>query len=127
MLEVSSLGHLLHAFVNGEYVGNVLSKPHLQCVLRRVFYLCVCLISQICNVCFYIGSGNGNNIEKSLIFKKPVSLRPGVNNISILGATVGFPVIISKLLIYSFIISLFFSSGGTIKVLINMFFLITLG
>nr|XP_027193274.1 beta-galactosidase 13-like [Cicer arietinum] len=53
VLEVSSLGHLLHAFVNG--------------------------------------SGNGNNLAKSFIFKKPISLRPGVNNISILGATVGYP------------------------------------
>ncbi|CAK8540030.1 unnamed protein product [Lathyrus sativus] len=57
VLEVASLGHLLHAFVNGEYIG----------------------------------SGNGNNIAKSFNFKKAISLKPGDNYISILGATVGFP------------------------------------
>lgn len=29
ILEVASLGHLLHAFVNGEYIGNVLSDHNI--------------------------------------------------------------------------------------------------
>ncbi|MED6208636.1 hypothetical protein PIB30_047173 [Stylosanthes scabra] len=57
VLEVTSLGHVLHAFVNGEYVG----------------------------------SGHGNLARKNFDFKNPVSLKPGINHISILGATVGFP------------------------------------
>jgi len=39
----------------------------------------------------YIGFGHGNNIEKSFVFQKPMSLKPGVNHISILAMTVGFP------------------------------------
>ncbi|CAA2991953.1 beta-galactosidase 13-like [Olea europaea subsp. europaea] len=42
----------------------------------------------------YIGFGHGNNIEKSFLFQKPISLKPGVNQISILAMTVGFPVIL---------------------------------
>ncbi|KAL1316021.1 hypothetical protein AAHE18_15G034600 [Arachis hypogaea] len=57
VLEITSLGHLLHAFVNGEYIG----------------------------------SGHGTLIRKNFVFKKPISLKPGINYISILGATVGFP------------------------------------
>ncbi|KAL7125494.1 hypothetical protein ABFS83_14G120600 [Erythranthe nasuta] len=39
----------------------------------------------------YIGFEHGSNIEKSLVFKKPVNLKPGVNDISLLAMTVGFP------------------------------------
>ncbi|XP_043714479.1 beta-galactosidase 13-like [Telopea speciosissima] len=39
----------------------------------------------------YIGSGHGSHIEKSFTFRKPVKLKPGVNQISLLGMTVGFP------------------------------------
>lgn len=39
----------------------------------------------------YIGFQHGNNIEKSFVFQKPVSLKPGVNEISLLGMTVGLP------------------------------------
>ncbi|XP_057962376.1 beta-galactosidase 13-like [Malania oleifera] len=57
ILQVSNLGHLMHAFVNGEYIG----------------------------------TEHGNNIEKSFVFRKPIPLKPGINHISLLGATVGFP------------------------------------
>ncbi|KAF8405418.1 hypothetical protein HHK36_010324 [Tetracentron sinense] len=59
---VANLGHVMHAFINGEYVG----------------------------------SGHVNNIEKSFIFQKPISLKTGTNHISLLGMTVGFPVKNSK-------------------------------
>ncbi|XP_057500684.1 beta-galactosidase 13-like [Actinidia eriantha] len=39
----------------------------------------------------YIGFGHGSNIEKSFVFQKPINLKPGVNHISLLGMTVGFP------------------------------------
>ncbi|XP_068651800.1 beta-galactosidase 11-like [Aristolochia californica] len=39
----------------------------------------------------YIGSEQGDKIEKSFTFKKAVQLRPGVNHISLLGITVGLP------------------------------------
>ncbi|KAL2476996.1 Beta-galactosidase 13 [Forsythia ovata] len=39
----------------------------------------------------YIGFGHGNNIEKSFLFQKPVSLKSGDNHISMLAMTVGFP------------------------------------
>ncbi|KAL4569678.1 hypothetical protein LXL04_025320 [Taraxacum kok-saghyz] len=39
----------------------------------------------------YIGFGHGSFIEKSFSFSKPVSLRTGVNHISILAMTVGLP------------------------------------
>ncbi|KAK3028490.1 hypothetical protein RJ639_040059 [Escallonia herrerae] len=39
----------------------------------------------------YIGFGHGNNIEKSFVFSKPISLKPGLNTISLLGMTVGLP------------------------------------
>ncbi|XP_030524028.2 beta-galactosidase 13-like [Rhodamnia argentea] len=57
VLQVANLGHLMHAFVNGEYIG----------------------------------SGHGSNIEKSFVLQKAIELKPGLNNISLLGATVGFP------------------------------------
>ncbi|XP_019709489.2 beta-galactosidase 11 [Elaeis guineensis] len=57
VLLVSSLGHAMHAFVNG----------------------------------IYIGSGHGAKLEKSFVFQKPMDLKQGVNHISILGMTVGFP------------------------------------
>lgn len=57
VLQVANLGHAMHAFVNGEYVG----------------------------------SGHGNNIEKSFVFQKPITLKTGTNHISLLGLTVGFP------------------------------------
>ncbi|KAJ4962348.1 hypothetical protein NE237_022287 [Protea cynaroides] len=39
----------------------------------------------------YIGSGHGSHLDKEFTYKTPVNLRPGVNQISILGMTVGFP------------------------------------
>ncbi|PSS29520.1 Beta-galactosidase [Actinidia chinensis var. chinensis] len=39
----------------------------------------------------YIGFGHGSHIEKSFVFQKPINLKPGVNHISLLGMTVGFP------------------------------------
>lgn len=44
----------------------------------------------------FIGSGHGSNIEKSFVLQKPIELKPGLNNISLLGATVGFPVIMQS-------------------------------
>ncbi|KAI4325420.1 hypothetical protein MLD38_030823 [Melastoma candidum] len=57
VLQVADLGHALHAFVNGEYVG----------------------------------SAHGNNVEKSFVFQNAVNLTLGMNHISLLGATVGYP------------------------------------
>ncbi|KAJ7944137.1 Beta-galactosidase [Quillaja saponaria] len=57
VLQVANLGHLMHAFANGEYIG----------------------------------TAHGNNIEKSFVFRKPVTLKTGMNNISLLCATVGLP------------------------------------
>lgn len=39
----------------------------------------------------YIGFGHGNNIDKGFVFQKPIVLRPGINTITILAETVGFP------------------------------------
>ncbi|XP_059647476.1 beta-galactosidase 13-like isoform X1 [Cornus florida] len=39
----------------------------------------------------YIGFGHGSNIEKNFVFRKPINLKAGVNHISLLGMTVGFP------------------------------------
>ncbi|XP_076936919.1 beta-galactosidase 14-like, partial [Bidens hawaiensis] len=39
----------------------------------------------------YIGFGHGSFIEKSFTFSKPVSLKVGINHISILAMTVGLP------------------------------------
>ncbi|CAL5402278.1 unnamed protein product [Camellia sinensis] len=39
----------------------------------------------------YIGFGHGGHVEKSFVFEKPITLKPGVNHISLLGMTVGFP------------------------------------
>lgn len=47
VLEVASLGHLLHAFVNGEYIGNVRSDHDIFITMFvngehiRCFYLCI--------------------------------------------------------------------------------------
>ncbi|CAL9081441.1 unnamed protein product [Musa acuminata var. zebrina] len=57
VLQVSNLGHAMHAFVNGKYIG----------------------------------SGHGTKIEKSFVFQKPMDLKAGVNQIAILGLTVGLP------------------------------------
>ncbi|XP_068645354.1 beta-galactosidase 13-like [Aristolochia californica] len=57
VMKIFSLGHAMHAFVNG----------------------------------LYIGSEEGDNVEKSFSFKKAVMLRPGVNHISLLSMTVGYP------------------------------------
>ncbi|OVA19595.1 D-galactoside/L-rhamnose binding SUEL lectin domain [Macleaya cordata] len=63
VIQVANLGHAMHAFVNGEYIG----------------------------------SGHGNNIDKSFSFRKPINLKPGTNDISLLGMTVGLPVMNPKL------------------------------
>lgn len=39
----------------------------------------------------FAGFGHGSNVEKSHEFKKSVNFKPGVNNISLLAMTVGFP------------------------------------
>ncbi|KAF8033180.1 hypothetical protein BT93_D1935 [Corymbia citriodora subsp. variegata] len=39
----------------------------------------------------FIGSAHGSHIEKSFILQKPIDLKPGVNHITLLGSTVGFP------------------------------------
>ena len=57
VIQVSNLGHAMHAFVNGEYIG----------------------------------TGHGTNIDKSFNFRKPINLKPGTNDISLLGMTVGLP------------------------------------
>ncbi|KAJ4714153.1 Beta-galactosidase [Melia azedarach] len=57
VLQIASLGHLMHGFVNGEYIG----------------------------------TGHGTNIEKSFVFQKPITLNPGINQISLLSATIGLP------------------------------------
>ncbi|XP_015868171.2 beta-galactosidase 13 [Ziziphus jujuba] len=57
VLQVTNLGHLMHAFVNGQYVG----------------------------------SAHGSKTEKAFMFVKPINLKTGLNQLSLLGATVGFP------------------------------------
>ncbi|KAK6159585.1 hypothetical protein DH2020_006899 [Rehmannia glutinosa] len=39
----------------------------------------------------YVGFGHGSNVEKSHVFKKPINLKMGDNEISILAMTVGLP------------------------------------
>ncbi|KAG8364406.1 hypothetical protein BUALT_Bualt19G0125500 [Buddleja alternifolia] len=39
----------------------------------------------------YIGFEHGSNVEKAHVFKRPITLKPGVNQISMLAMTVGFP------------------------------------
>ncbi|KAJ8572203.1 hypothetical protein K7X08_008714 [Anisodus acutangulus] len=39
----------------------------------------------------YVGFGHGNNIEKSFVFRKPVVLKPGNNDITLLAGIVGYP------------------------------------
>ncbi|OWM80414.1 hypothetical protein CDL15_Pgr019694 [Punica granatum] len=39
----------------------------------------------------YIGTGHGSHIEKSFVFQKPINLRPGANQISLLALTIGLP------------------------------------
>ncbi|KAL0454079.1 UNVERIFIED_CONTAM: Beta-galactosidase 13 [Sesamum latifolium] len=39
----------------------------------------------------YVGFEHGSNVEKSHIFRKPVNLKPGDNDITLLAMTVGFP------------------------------------
>ncbi|KAK3224359.1 hypothetical protein Dsin_011384 [Dipteronia sinensis] len=39
----------------------------------------------------YIASGHGTNIEKSFVLRKPITLKAGINIISLLGGTIGLP------------------------------------
>ncbi|KAL7118537.1 hypothetical protein ACP275_02G008400 [Erythranthe tilingii] len=39
----------------------------------------------------FVGFGHGSNIEKSHVFKNPINLHPGDNEITLLGMTVGLP------------------------------------
>ncbi|XP_015581880.2 beta-galactosidase 13-like [Ricinus communis] len=39
----------------------------------------------------FIGSAHGSQIEKSFVLQKPVTLKPGVNTITLLGSLVGLP------------------------------------
>lgn len=50
---------------------------------------------------FREGSAHGSNIAKSFVLQKPMPLTTGVNNISLLGATFGFPVINNSPLLHS--------------------------
>ena len=40
----------------------------------------------------YVGTVHGKHVEKSFVFEKPIELQAGVNNITLLAMTVGFPV-----------------------------------
>lgn len=42
-----------------------------------------------------LGHKHGDFVEKKFLFKEPVELKPGRNDITILGTTVGLPVNIS--------------------------------
>ncbi|KAM0986361.1 hypothetical protein ACFX13_013800 [Malus domestica] len=55
--DYACLGHAMHAFVNGEYIG----------------------------------FAHGSHEEKSFVFEKPVPLKAGVNQISLLAMTIGLP------------------------------------
>ncbi|KAG9442709.1 hypothetical protein H6P81_018563 [Aristolochia fimbriata] len=57
VIKIFSLGHVLHAFINGQYIG----------------------------------TGQGDNLEKSFTFKTALTLRIGLNHISLLSMTVGYP------------------------------------
>ena len=39
----------------------------------------------------YAGTTHGNHVEKSFVFEKPIELQAGVNHITLLAMTVGFP------------------------------------
>lgn len=55
---------------------------------------------------YNIGFGHGSNVEKSHELKTPVKFQAGINNISLLAMTVGFPVISETKLILLLIIGL---------------------
>lgn len=99
-LKINATGFILHAYVNGEYLGKILESDLLM-------YLNYLLIALIACVNFYfifltsvnIGSEWAKYNDYNYVFEKNVKLNPGKNVISLLSATVGFPVRINCILV----------------------------
>ena len=101
VLRVASLGHGIHAFVNGEYLGKcslhtermrlwctLNSKQQIYIALRTSFSLLYYLILVFC----FLGAAHGSKVEKSFVFQKPAKFEAGTNHIALLGVLVGLPV-----------------------------------
>lgn len=82
VIQIQSLGDALLTFVNGQYIGEIHSQQNVT-----FLYILPLTIKKIGS-----GFGHGSFIEKSFAFTKPVSLKTGINHISILAMTVGLPV-----------------------------------
>lgn len=110
ILRVASLGHALLAFVNGEYIGNILAirtyrergrgekertnSPSSKCYVYGREHACFAQLSallteQVDNIS---GTAHGSHVEKSFVFQKGINLKPGTNHITFLAMTIGLPV-----------------------------------
>lgn len=86
-LRVNDTGHVLHAFFNGEYIGNY-ELCFIYIILNSKY------IYLIIYVFVFVGSQwskYGNN-NVTYVFERNVNLSLGKNLISLLSVTVGFKV-----------------------------------
>jgi len=92
-LRVKSSGQILHAFVNGELIGE--KKKIL--VIKSYIFLFLFILNSNYNVdkfiyLLVIGSQWSKNGGESFVFEQNVKLNHKKNTISLLSATVGFTV-----------------------------------
>lgn len=97
LLNVHSLGHVLHAFVNGVLVGKLRVILYIISSIIWIFdvyfiYYTVVGNKQLIRFSCSLGSAHGNHNNKSFTLQSNVSLSNGINNVSLLSAMVGLPV-----------------------------------
>lgn len=87
-LRVNGSGHILHAYVNGQYLGK-----KLRIVSVFFFWSLVSLTIDFYEK-YYVGSQWATYGIFNYVFEKQVKLNPGRNHISLLSATIGLQVYI---------------------------------
>lgn len=80
---------LMHLSMENTLVNFPIHK--FFCKNSFFFYIFICNTNwKSCS----LGTGHGTKVEGLFQFSKPMDLKPGTNHISILGVTVGLPVMI---------------------------------
>jgi len=89
-LHIESLGHALHAFINGKLVGKIKLKATTSddnvfiSLHRKILYVTLWTT--------FSGSGTGNNNKVKVVVDIPIKLVTGKNIIDLLSLTMGLHV-----------------------------------
>jgi hypothetical protein len=102
VLHIESLGHALHAFINGKLAGNFFLKKLIYPYLLEMKYF-----MNLCNkisICYdrelFSGSKAGNSENAKVNVDIPITIVVGKNTIDLLSLTVGLKVPIFLIIKY---------------------------